>query len=259
MIFKEPLIAATFRQRPNRYIVHATLCEGERAGAEVMAHCADPGRLTELLQPGATLFLSRAVTASPTRKTSWDLRLVRDPEIGTLVSLDTRVPNRVFEEGLRTGFFPHFAGWTDLARECPLPLLVAPPPTNSTDRIVLQKAPPHSRIDFLLGFADGARTWLEVKSASLVVEREARFPDAVTDRGRRHLLELAELVRRGERAAVVFIVQREDVDHIVAHRATDPDFADALDIARSAGVTFLAATCKVTLDGIALDRLVPVL
>lgn len=245
MRFTEPLLEATFLARPNRYIVVADL-----GGEKVVAHCADPGRLTELLCPGVIVYLSRSTSPNLLRKTMWDLRLVRDLATGALVSLDTRVPNRIVEEGLRAGFFPQFAGWTALARERPLPLRY-----ESSQRSARQ---PHSRIDFLLGNGDGSSLWLEVKSASLVVEREARFPDAVTDRGRRHLLELAQLVQRGERAAVVFIVQRSDVDHIVAHRATDPAFADALDLARTAGVQFHAATCRVTLDAITLDRQIPV-
>jgi sugar fermentation stimulation protein A len=92
-----------------------------------------------------------------------------------------------------------------------------------------------------------------------VVGRTARFPDAVTERGRRHLLELAALAQRGERTAVVFIVQRPDADAVEAHRATDPAFADALAAARAAGVRLLAATCRLTTAEITLDRLIPVL
>lgn len=247
MHFDQPLFDASFVARPNRYLVIAKL-----GGKEVTAHCADPGRLTELLQPGATIYLSRAI-GNNTRKTEWDLRLVRDPETGTLVSLDTRVPNRLFEEGVRAGFFPYFREWESIARERSLPAAPTAAPSMATRR-----TQPHSRIDFLLTYPDKPRLWVEVKSASLVVDREARFPDAVTARGRRHLLELADLVQRGERAAVTFIVQRSDVDHIVAHRQTDPDFADALDAARAAGVGFHAATCSVTRTGVALDRLIEV-
>lgn len=254
MEFGVPLVEARFVARPNRYVVIA-----EAAGEEVVAHCADPGRLTELLTPGATIWLSQADTGSVARKTQWDLRLVRDGETGALVSLDTRVPNRLFEEGLRAGFFPQFAGWIELRREVPLPILgtpsavevIAEPPVHT-------RRTPHSRIDFRLRYADDSLHWIEVKSASLVVEREARFPDAVTARGARHLLELAALAHAGTRTSVVFIVQRADVDYLVAHRATDPVFADALDAARFAGVTVYAATCRVTLAGITLAREIPV-
>lgn len=261
---------ASFVARPNRYLVHARL---EASGAPVQAHCADPGRLHELLQPGARIHVSPAPAPAsaapgrgPLRKTVWDLRFVEHPESGQLVSLDTRVPNRIFEEGWRSGFFPELGGWPALRREAPHPL---PPPAAALAMTTRKGRPePHSRADFLLAHAfppnapfatPGARCWVEVKSASLVVDRIARFPDAVTERGRRHLRELAALVARGEAAAVVFIVQRPDADAVCAHRPTDPAFADALADARAAGVLLLAATCALTTRAITLDRRIPVL
>ncbi len=282
---------ATFVGRPNRYLVYAKL---EESGAFVDAHCADPGRLRELLIPGTRVHISPAAapataprTPGAPRKTTWDLRFVEHPENGQLVSLDTRVPNRIFEEGWRAGFFPELGRWSQLRREVPHPAPLAPAlpdPTsaNAADsadggferfmatRKARQKEghEPHSRADFLLAHAftpaeplalPGARCWVEVKSASLVVDGVARFPDAITDRGRRHMLELAALVAGGEAAAVVFIVQRPDADALCAHRATDPAFADALECARAAGVLLLAATCRLTTVEIHLDRHIPVI
>ncbi len=133
----------------------------------------------------------------------------------------------------------------------PLPALALSPKGRSKE--------PHSRADFRLTLSDGSVTWIEVKSASLVVDRIARFPDAVTARGRRHLLELATLAQGGTRTAVVFIVQRPDADALEAHRATDPAFAQALDAAHAAGVLIRAATCQVSTSEISLDRHIPVL
>lgn len=243
---------ATLLERPNRYVVVARL---ESSGEIVVAHCADPGRLAELLLPGAKVWLSAAtptlrLAPALVRKTSWDLRLVEHPEVGTLISLDTRVPNRIFAEGLGNGFFAEFASHVKVERERTLPLDRA-----QTSR----RKEPHSRIDFRLTYPDASIEWVEVKSASLVVGREARFPDAVTARGARHLGELAALARRGEKTSVVFIVQRPDADALVAHRATDPLFADALDAARVAGVRVIAATCHVSTSSINLLRMIPVL
>jgi sugar fermentation stimulation protein A len=265
MDFDFDTIAATFLERPNRYRIRARLVE---SGDIVDAHCADPGRLQELLLPGARVHLSRAVLsphAAQPRKTAWDLRLVEHPVHGQLISLDTRVPNRLFEEGWRAGFFSPLQGYAALRREVPHPLHEAP--SSAGLAMTTRKRPPHSRADFLLADAftadaplalPGRRCWVEVKSASLVVDRIARFPDAVTERGRRHLAELAALQQRGERAAVVFIVQRPDADAVTAHRATDPAFADALDAAAQAGVTLLAATCSLSTTSIMLERLIPV-
>ncbi len=97
---------ATFTARPNRYVVHARLANGEH----IVAHCADPGRLTELLLPGVRLHVSAALgparAGAPLRKTAWDLRFVEHPDDGQLISLDTRVPNALFAEGLAGSFFP---------------------------------------------------------------------------------------------------------------------------------------------------------
>lgn len=250
MIFDFVPERATFLERPNRYVVIAQLAS---TGEIVVAHCADPGRLAELLVPDAKVWLSPAAQSTfpaTQRKTAWDLRLVEHPQAGTLISLDTRVPNRIFAEGLCAAFFAEFAGHNRIERERALPRDLLSPSGRKA---------PHSRIDFRLGYPGKVVEWVEVKSASLVVEREARFPDAVTARGARHLGELAALARRGERTSVVFIVQRPDADALVAHRATDPVLADALDDARSAGVRVIAATCQVTATSINLDRMIPVL
>ena len=243
---------ATFLARPNRYRVEARLHAG---GALVAAHCADPGRLRELLLPGVTVHVSPAAARLPglpprkaVRKTAWDLRFVEHPAHGQLVSLDTRVPNRVFAEGLAAGFFPPWRGGRLLGREVSLP--------HAGQGGVV------SRIDFRIADEAGNPWWVEVKSASLVEEgaegNVARFPDAVTARGRRHVEELAALARAGERAAVVFIVQRPDATELRPQWGTDPAFAAALAAAQQAGVLLLAATCRLTTQEICLERLIPV-
>ena len=251
MIFDFAAQPATFIARPNRYVVHAQLASGE----VIVAHCADPGRLAELLLPGVRVHVSPAAPPranAPPRKTGWDLRFVEHPANGRLVSLDTRVPNALFAEGLAAGFFSEIADYASLyevRREVPLPLAV---------KVYQSAATPHSRADFRLLHHDGSRTWVEVKSASLVVDGVARFPDAVTARGRRHVLELAALARACTRSAIVFIVQRPDAHALEAFRATDPAFAAALDEAHAAGVIIRAATCQVTTHAIWLDRQIPV-
>jgi sugar fermentation stimulation protein A len=104
-----------------------------------------------------------------------------------------------------------------------------------------------SRFDFLALSPDGCETLIEVKSVTLVENGCARFPDAPTARGRRHVRELAEIVRNGGRAMVLFIVQRDDARSITPNRETDPEFAEALAAARSAGVILRGA--KFRLDG----------
>jgi sugar fermentation stimulation protein A len=235
----EPLLTARFVERPNRFRVVAALVE---TGEIVIAHCPDPGRLRELLLPGAPIYLRSA--QSPARKTHYDLLLVEHPTTGQLVSLDTRLPNNLFEQGLRRSFFPAFADYPLWRREVPLPHLAG-------DGV-------NSRIDFQLRTSAGDICWVEVKSATLVEKGVGLFPDAVTARGRRHLQHLAQRVQHGEQAAVVFIVQRPDAAIVRAHRVADPAFADALTLAAQMGVAFHACTCQVSLDGVTLHRMIEV-
>lgn len=233
---------AEFLERPNRFRIVARL---HATGAVVDAHCPNPGRLQELLVPhsGVTVYLSRAADDGD-RKTAYTLRLVAHPADGTLISLDTALPNALVWSALQARQLAPFATLTDLRREVSAPVALP--------------GAPHSRFDFAGVAAAGRRCWIEVKSVSLVERGVALFPDAVTARGRRHLLELAELVNRGDRAAVVFVVQRPDAVEVAAHRAADPAFADALAQVAAAGVELYARTCRVTLRGAALEQPIPV-
>ncbi len=228
---------ATFLERPNRFVIHARL---HSSGETVRAHCPNPGRMAELMIPGATVYLSRAT--DPARRTPFTLRFMIHPEAEELISLDTQLPNNLFAEGLAEGFFAPFRGHRSVRREVSVPHGGQEKQGKIT-----------SRVDFLMEDAQGRPCWVEVKSVSLVEEGLALFPDAPTTRGRRHLLELADLAQAGERAAVVFIVQRPDAVSVQPNRRTDPDFADALTHAQAAGVEVYAYTCAVSVDAVTLE------
>lgn len=230
---------ATFLARPNRFRIEAQL---HGSGEPISAHCPDPGRLRELLIPGVTVHVSPAT--NPARKTAWDLRFVEHPEDGQLISLDSRLPNQLFGEGLATGFFAPFRDATNFQREVSVDL-----PVHNGVR---------SRIDYRLTDRDGRICWIEVKSATLVVDRHTYFPDAPTTRGRRHVDELKALVATSDRAAVTFIVQRPDADSLSPNWETDPDFAQALVDAHAAGVELYAYTCGLTTTKVWLDRQIDV-
>jgi sugar fermentation stimulation protein A len=221
---------ATFLERPNRYRVMARLWEN---GELIHAHCPDPGRLLELLTPGVTVHVSPAQHTE--RKTAYDLRFVEHPVHGQLISLDTRLPNQLVGEGLAQNFFAPFRHWQSLRREVSVPHGDADASASIT-----------SRIDFHLIDAEGRPCWLEVKSVTLVNDGEACFPDAPTLRGQRHLVELTHLVQSGERAAVLFIVQRPDAHVLYPNWTTDADFAQTLVSAQQAGVEIYAYTCTLT-------------
>jgi sugar fermentation stimulation protein A len=226
------LVGARFLHRPNRFVVHA-----EVEGEEVVAHLADPGRLTELLVPGARMGL-RPEPPSPTRKTRWTALLVEAPEAdgGGWVSVNTTIPNRLVEQALRAGALEELAGWRYVRREVPFGA---------------------SRLDFLLEDDAGVRLYVEAKSVTLVEDGVALFPDAVTARGARHVEELMQAVADGHRAAVLFVLQRPDARRIVAARAIDPLFSETLARAEAAGVRILGRRCRVGWEGIELGGPVP--
>lgn len=214
-------------------------------GRNVWAHVANSGRLEELFIPGRPVWLAPA--SDPNRKTSYDLKLVEFESV--LVSVDARLPNPLFAEALAKGTISGFdyPAANPSAKPANMPL-VKPEVVRG-----------NSRLDFRLSGPDGI-CWVETKSVTLVRDGTALFPDAPTERGRKHLRELMDIVASGERAAVVFVVQRPDALRFSANRETDPEFARILDQAHRAGVSVRAVTCQVSLAEILIgDEIVVVL
>ncbi|MBE3582288.1 MAG: DNA/RNA nuclease SfsA [Thermoanaerobacteraceae bacterium] len=224
----EELYTAAFLDRPNRFTVRAWC-----GGRVVDAFLADPGRLVELLQPGVELYLTRREV--PARRTQFDVVLARHGEV--LVALDSRLPNKVFAQAVRSGELPEFEGY---------------------DRLQPEVRVGDSRLDFLLTAPGKPPCYVEVKSVTLVIDGEGRFPDAPTTRGSRHLQELMGLKARGYRAAVVFLIQREDAGRFAPNEGTDPLFARTLRQAAGLGVEVWAYRCRVDLKEIRLGRRVEV-
>jgi sugar fermentation stimulation protein A len=233
-----PLVEATFLARPNQFLVEARLADG----APVQAHLADRGRLLTQLVPGATLVLGHKPGAA--RKTQFQVAGVY---VGAeLVSLDTVLPNRLIEAALRAGALAPFAGYGHVEREVRVGASrfdfgLAPLPPGGKGRL-----------------GDRCPCLLEVKSVADVQDGLALFPDAPTTRGRRHLLELAELAERGVRAAVAFVAQRGDARAVAVNLAIDPAFGAALAEVAGRGVEIYAFRCPLTLDGITLAEELPV-
>ena len=227
-----PLIQSRFIQRYNRFLLQVRL---EETGEEADVHMADPGRLKELLLPGKRIWIRPA--GNPKRKTQWTAVLVESPAGDELVSVDTTLPNRLIREALREKALNELSDWELERWEVPMG---------------------RSRLDFLLSAPDGRQLAMEVKSVTLVEEGVALFPDAVTERGARHLRELAEIAGRpGWEAAVLFVLQRSDARELRAARNIDPGFAEALAEAEEAGVKILGRRCTVRLDRVELGPAVP--
>lgn len=222
------LIPGIFMERLNRFVAH---CEVE--GRLCRVHVPNTGRLRELLVRGACVLLRRPKQPG---LTEYGLLLVRYR--GLWVSVDSAsLPNRVVREALEQGNLPGFSGY---------------------DRVRPEAAYGKGRLDFMLYRGEELFACLEVKGVTLVEEGAALFPDAPTIRGRRHVEELASLAGSGTRAAVLFVVQREDARFFAPNWRTDRKFCEALCRAVHAGVEVWAYGCAVDPTGAALQRELPV-
>ena len=218
---------ALFRERLNRFAARVQI-----DGADIVAHVPNSGRLRELFVPDAEIYLSPA--SSPHRKTSFDLRLVRIDDI--LVSCDARLPPSLLAEAHALGKLPQFRGHPLIQRE-----------------VTFEE----SRLDLCFSGPRG-KVYVETKSVTLVCNGAALFPDSPTTRGTKHLRTLIKAVRRGHRAAVVFVIQRPDARRFSPYKTADPEFAAALQEAAKMGVDVCAYGCDVTLEEVALGSRVPV-
>ncbi|NPV52673.1 MAG: DNA/RNA nuclease SfsA [Firmicutes bacterium] len=254
-----------FVSRPNRFLAivrprPGNSFAGDASDGLIYAHVADPGRLEELLVPGRRVYLApvgsspdsppgrpggpssivRRKTAAPRkaarRRTAYDLVLVDFD--GTLLSVDSRVPNEIVFEALQMRFFKELEGYSIITREARYG---------------------EGRLDFRLSRPSGRDCLIEVKSVTLVREGRALFPDAPTLRGARHMRELARAVAGGLEAIVIFIVQRGDAHVFSPNDTTDPEFGRALREAAEEGVEIWAYACCVTPAAIRLDRRIPVI
>ena len=221
-------IEGRFVSRDNRFRVTV-----EIEGRPVGAHLPNSGRLGELLTPGRRVLLVERSGAQ--RKTGYDLGLVEME--GRWISVDARLPNDLVEKALREGALEPLRGYASLRREV-------------TYR--------RSRLDLRLEAPDRQPCLVEVKSITLVLDGLGCFPDAVTARGRRHLLELAGAVGEGLRAAVVFCIQRQDARGMRPHDEADPAFGQSLRRVAQRGVEIYAYTCQVEPERIEIVRQVPV-
>lgn len=225
---KTAMTPATLIGRKNRFTAIADL-----GGELTDVHIPTSGRLGELIVRGHRAMLRPA--GSPNRITKWDLVLIE--YAGTWVSIDSLQANRLFGEAVLAGRLPEFRGYSRILRE----VCVG-----------------SSRIDFCLEGPSGL-CYVEVKSVTLVEDGVAIFPDAPTERGRRHLEELEALKSSGHRACVAFVVQRPDARHFAPNRRTDAPFARTLARAAENGVEVLAYTCRIEPSGAEVQSPVPVL
>jgi sugar fermentation stimulation protein A len=230
MDFPTPLTRGTLVQRYKRFLADIVLEDG----TEITAHCPNPGAMLGLNMPGLPVWVSRS--DDPKRKLPHTLELVHVD--GGLVGINTMHPNRLVAEALAADAIPELTGYATHRRE-----------------VKYGKA---SRVDFLLEHPDRAPCWLEIKNCHLRREGTlAEFPDCVAARSLKHLRELADMVAKGDRAVVLFVIQRMDCDAFAACADLDPAFARGLDQVIAEGVEVMSYACDIRETGVRVSHRVP--
>lgn len=233
--FPSILCKGRLLRRYKRFLSDVELESGET----VVAHCANPGSMMGLAEPGSEVWLSP--NTNPKAKLDWRWELVRTGA-GDLVCINTGHPNRVAEAAISAGAIPELSGYASTRREV--------------------KYGANSRIDLLLEEGGRPACYVEIKSVTLRRPEgphptACEFPDAVTKRGAKHLSELGYMADGGARAVMLYLVQRNDCDHFRIAADIDPDYAAAMADSLTRGVEVLCYACEVTPEGIRIDRPLP--
>ncbi|MGI9370763.1 MAG: DNA/RNA nuclease SfsA [Ruegeria sp.] len=224
MRFETPLVPARLIRRYKRFLADCTLEDGR----EVTAHCANPGSMMGLADPGTKIWLEP--NDDPKKKLKYGWRLV-DHENGHFTGVDTSVPNKALRAVLARGGIPELAAYDTVRAEV--------------------KYGKNSRIDFLLSGPGLPDAYVEVKSVTLSRQHGlAEFPDSVTARGTKHLGELAAMVAQGHRAIMLYLVQRTDCDRFALAADIDPAYAAAFETAQAQGVERLVCGTRISPEGV---------
>ncbi len=233
MKFESALILVRLLRRYKRFLADVEFADGKT----LTAVCPNTGSLMGCATPGSPVWLSRS--DSPTRKYAHTWELVK-VEGGTLVGINTQIANRLVEEAIRGGVIQELRGYADITRE-------------------VRYGRENSRIDLLLRCGEEQPCFVEVKNVTAAVAGGvALFPDSVSDRGSKHLRELIQEVARGNRAVILFCVQRDDVTEVRPADAIDPIYGKTLREAMANGVEALAYRALVTTSEINLSERIPV-
>ena len=222
----EHITEGRFIDRPNRFIAHV-----EINGQVETVHVKNTGRCRELLVPGTQVFLEKS--SNPARKTAYDLICVNKKGRG-LINMDSQIPNKAALEWVKAGhLFPEEV------------------------QVTPEKTYGNSRFD-LYACSDKRKAFIEVKGVTLEADNIARFPDAPTARGVKHLEELIHCMREGYEAYLLLVIQMKGVRYFEPNRETHPEFGETLKAAADAGVHILAYDCAVTEDSMKICDPIPV-
>ena len=233
MKFPAPLVEGRLRRRYKRFLADVELTAGET----VIALCPNTGSMMGCVDAGSRVWLSPA--AGATRKLAWTWEIV-EINSGTLVGINTHSPNHLVREAIGRGRIPELAGYERMTPE-------------------VRYGAESSRIDWLLEGKRRPACYLEVKNVTAAVtDKVALFPDAVSDRGAKHLREMMAVVEKGQRAVLCFCVQRGDVKEVRPADQIDPVYGRTLRLAMEQGVEVIAYRAQVTPRQIHLRDRLPV-
>jgi sugar fermentation stimulation protein A len=228
MRFPSTLIHGTLVQRYKRFLADVQLADG----TIVTAHCTNTGSMMGCNAPGSRVYISRSANLKRKLPYTWELIRVKK----TWVGINTLHPNRLVAHAIETGIIQELREFDRIRRE------------------VLTR--PGIRLDLCLEGKTGS-CFVEVKNVTLIIDGAAAFPDAVSERGTKHLKELIRLRRKGHRAAVVFVIQRGDCRFFRPADEIDADYGRWLRRASRAGVEVLPYQAKVTWKEIVLTERLP--
>jgi sugar fermentation stimulation protein A len=217
MRFKSRLIRGTLIQRYKRFLADVRLTDGE----VVTAHCTNTGSMMGCKEPGSAVYISRSDNLNRKLLYTWELIKTEN----TWVGINTLHPNKLVPEAVEAGVIQELRGYETIRREV--------------------KVSAHTRLDLCLEGKNG-NCFVEIKNVSLAINGTAAFPDAVSERGTKHLRELMRLKRQGHRAAIVFVIQRDDCDAFRPADEIDREYGRWLRRAIKAGVEALPYRAKVT-------------
>jgi sugar fermentation stimulation protein A len=223
------LFRGTLVKRYKRFLADVELDKG----GLVTAHCPNSGTMRACSEPGRLVYLSFHDNPKRKLKYTWEMIQMQD----SLVGVNTMVPNRLVKKSIEAGLVKELAGFDRVRTEV--------------------KTSDGSRLDLLLEGDGKKNCFVEVKNCTLVEGRVARFPDAITARGRKHLLELQRLIREGNQCAMFFLVQRMDADSFKPADDIDPAYGEELRKAHQNGVEILVYDVSIDLKGIRLNQPVP--
>ena len=232
MQFDPPLQSAVLVRRYKRFLADVQLADG----CQITLHCPNTGSMKHCAEPGSRVWFSDSGNSKRKYRHTWELVEVQP---GVLAGINTARANRLVQEAIEAGQIPGLAGYRQIRSE-------------------VKYGSENSRIDLLLTTEDRPDCFVEIKNVTLGEGTEGNFPDAVTERGRKHLRELMTVAAQGQRAVLFFCVQHTGVNQVKPADHIDPAYGKQLREAAQSGVEVMAWRWCLSARGAELDCLLPV-